>query len=123
MFRPYAASVLAEYCGEFFDLDIESPYMLIVTQVLEGKRDLIPGVCHIDNTCRVQMVPPDFQGEYRRLIESFMELTGVPLVLDTSSTLEESQSSKLLMTLCGCFLGTKLGYPLSAKLSSDKGND
>jgi len=107
--------VLAEYCGEFFDLDIESPYMLIVTQVLEGKRDLIPGVCHIDNTCRVQMVPPDFQGEYRRLIESFMELTGVPLVLDTSFNIRGEPIVETPDDSLRLFPGYKLGYPFYGK--------
>jgi carbamoyltransferase len=107
-FRPYAASVLAEYTQEFFDLEVESPYMLIVTQVRDAKRDLIPSVCHVDNTCRVQMVPPDFEGNYRKLIEYFMDITGVPLILDTSFNIRGEPIVETPNDALRCFLGSNM---------------
>jgi carbamoyltransferase len=107
-FRPYAASVLSEHTGEFFDLEADSPYMLVVTQVHEDKRDLIPSVCHVDDTCRVQTVPPDFEGEYRRLLEHFMELTGVPLVLDTSFNIRGEPIVETPLEALRCFLSSNM---------------
>jgi len=107
-FRPYAASVLSEYTKEFFDLEVESPYMLIVAEVLDGKRDLIPSVCHVDNTCRVQMVPPGFEGNYRNLIEDFMEMTGIPLVLDTSFNIRGEPIVETPGEAIRCFLGSNI---------------
>jgi carbamoyltransferase len=107
-FRPYAASVLSEYTREFFDLEVESPYMLIVTQVRCEKRDLIPSVCHVDNTCRVQMVPPGFEGNYRKLLEYFMQMTGVPIVLDTSFNIRGEPIVETPNHALRCFLGSNM---------------
>jgi carbamoyltransferase len=107
-FRPYAASVLAEYTGEFFDLETESSYMLFVTQVQNSKRNLIPSVCHVDNTCRVQTVPLGFKGNYRKLIEYFMEITGIPLVLNTSFNIRGEPMVETPIDALHCFLGTNM---------------
>jgi carbamoyltransferase len=107
-FRPYAASVLAEYTKDFFDLEIDSPYMLIVTQIRAAKRDVVPSVCHVDNTCRVQMVAPGFEGNYRKLIEHFMELTGVPLVLDTSFNIRGEPIIETPEEALRCFLSSNM---------------
>ena len=107
-FRPYAASVLSEHAGEYFDLEVESPYMLVVAPVLEDKKRLIPSVCHVDGTCRVQTVPPAFEGKYRRLLEHFHELTGVPLVLDTSFNVQGDPIVETPLDALRCFMGSNM---------------
>lgn len=127
-FRPYAASILSEYSKDFFDLDVPSPYMLVVTDVRPDKLAAIPSVCHVDNTCRVQVVPPDFDGDYRKLIEHFMELTGVPLVLDTSFNIRGEPIVETPRDALRCFLGTNLevlylqNYRVTKTTISEHGN-
>lgn len=82
-FRPFAPSVLADKSGEWFDLDCDSPYMLLVAQVREGKR-VIPSVTHVDNSARIQTVSREDSPLYYDLIREFEKITGVPLVINTS---------------------------------------
>jgi carbamoyltransferase len=107
-FRPYAASVLSEHAGEYFDLDVESPFMLVVAPVHEDKKRLIPSVCHVDGTCRVQTVLPAFQGKYRRLLEHFYDLTGSPLVLDTSFNVQGDPIVETPLDALRCFMGSNM---------------
>ncbi|MCT7546496.1 hypothetical protein N5T80_09225 [Aliarcobacter cryaerophilus] len=83
-FRPFTPSVLAEHAGEFFDLDIESPFMLLAVYVKDGKGELIPAITHEDNTARVQTVTKEINGPYYDLIKAFYKRTNIPMVLDTS---------------------------------------
>jgi carbamoyltransferase len=83
-FRPYAAAVLAEHCGEWFEDAFDSPHMLAVFRVLPSCADRIPAVVHVDGSCRLQTVGRDYPGSMRALIEAFHALTGVPLILNTS---------------------------------------
>ncbi|MFF3763622.1 carbamoyltransferase [Streptomyces sp. NPDC001922] len=83
-FRPFAPAVLAHRAAEYFDLDIESPYMLIVAPVREDKRDEVPAITHVDGTARVQTLTPGANGSFYELVERFGELTSVPVVLNTS---------------------------------------
>ena len=82
LFRPFAPSVLLEHCTNFFDIDDESPYMLLVAKV--KKPDLIPAITHVDGTARVQTVTKDANGIFYDVIEEFYKLTGIPLILNTS---------------------------------------
>jgi carbamoyltransferase len=82
-FRPFAPSVLADRASEWFEIDCESPYMLLVAQVREGKRQ-IPSVTHVDNSARLQTVTREQNPLYYDLIEDFGELTGVPIIINTS---------------------------------------
>ena len=83
-FRPFAPAVLAERAAEYFDLTIESPYMLLVAPVRAEKRAEVPAIVHVDGTARVQTVTRAENGSYRELVEWFDRLTGVPIVLNTS---------------------------------------
>lgn len=83
-FRPFAPAVLAENVSDFFELSIESPYMLLVAPVRAEKRHLVPAIVHVDGTARVQTVTRAENGRYRELIEWFNRLTGTPVVLNTS---------------------------------------
>ncbi|MGE0453512.1 MAG: carbamoyltransferase [Vicinamibacteria bacterium] len=82
-FRPFAPSVIAEKCAEWFELEAESPYMLLVAPVREGKRT-IPSVTHVDHSARIQTVRRDTSPLYYDLIAEFEKLTGVPLLINTS---------------------------------------
>ena len=83
-FRPFAPAVLAEHVSEFFELTIESPYMLLVAPVRPEKQSVVPAIVHVDGTARVQTVTRADNGRYRELIEWFYRITGVPVVLNTS---------------------------------------
>ena len=83
-FRPFAPSVLADRVGEWFEQDYSSPFMVLVYKTREEKRERIPAVNHVDDTGRVQSVMPDALPRYWSLISAFNELTGVPMLLNTS---------------------------------------
>ncbi|MET7981684.1 MULTISPECIES: carbamoyltransferase C-terminal domain-containing protein [unclassified Streptomyces] len=83
-FRPFAPAVLADHADTWFDLDVPSPFMLLAPPVCEDRADKIAGVVHVDGTARVQTVDPETAPAYGALIEHFHQLTGVPVVLNTS---------------------------------------
>ena len=87
--RPFAASVLAEHAAEWFEmLNLkESPYMMYAIPVKEDKKELIPGVIHVDGTCRIQTVTEEQNYHYYHLIKSFYEETGIPMLFNTSLNL------------------------------------
>jgi carbamoyltransferase len=82
-FRPFAPSVLEEKCSEWFELDIPSPYMLLVADVREGKRT-IPAVTHVDQSARIQTINEREHRRYYQLIKRFDEKTGCPVIINTS---------------------------------------
>ena len=81
-FRPFAPSILEENFSEYFDMDIPSPYMLFVSPV--KKPEKIPAVTHVDGTGRLQTVSKNANPLYHKLITEFYNLTGVPVVINTS---------------------------------------
>ena len=81
-FRPFAPSVMEEHAAKYFDLDGPSPHMSMVVRVL--RPDAIPAVTHVDGTARVQTVSPGQNRAFYSLISEFYEITGVPVVLNTS---------------------------------------
>jgi carbamoyltransferase len=81
-FRPFAPACLAEKAGEWFDIDRESPYMLLVCQVREGRG--IPAVTHVDGSARLQTVTRAQHAEFYDLIHAFDERTGCPVIINTS---------------------------------------
>ncbi len=83
-FRPFAPSVLREEVHRYFDLDFDSPSMLLVPEVLPDKRDLLPAITHEDGTGRVQTVTKEDNPLYYDLIREFQRISGVPVVVNTS---------------------------------------
>ena len=77
-YRPFGASILSEHAKEYFDLDFENPYMLYVGLT---QKDNLESITHVDGTCRVQTVTT---GHFRKLLEYFYELTGCPVLMNTS---------------------------------------
>src|SRR5437870_4432321 len=83
-FRPFAPSILREAVAEWFETDDDVPFMMQVFQIRAKYRDMVPAVIHVDGTGRLQTVHRETNPRYYRLIEHFRDLTGIPLVLNTS---------------------------------------
>jgi len=81
-FRPFAPSILEEFASEYFELDLPSPYMLLVAKV--KKPDKIPAVTHVDGTGRLQTVSRNTNQLYYDLINEFFKITNVPVLVNTS---------------------------------------
>lgn len=105
-FRPFAPSVLWEHQKDYFDLDIPSPYMLMVSDIWPRMRSVIPAVTHVDGTGRLQTVMKELNPKYHRLIESFYEITGVPVVLNTSFNVKGEPIVETPGDAIRCFLGS-----------------
>ena len=106
-FRPFAPSVLREAVPEWFEQDADVPFMMQVFQIRELQRTRIPAVTHVDGSGRLQTVSRDGNPRYYKLIESFFEQTGVPMVLNTSFNENEPVVCKPEEAL-DCFLRTKM---------------
>jgi carbamoyltransferase len=106
-FRPFAPSVLEEAVSEWFEEDDAVPFMMQVFQIREEKRRFIPAVTHVDGSGRLQTVSRLANPLYHRLIETFRELTGVAMVLNTSFNENEPVVCKPDEAL-DCFLRTQM---------------
>jgi carbamoyltransferase len=106
-FRPFAPSVLAEAVDEWFEEDDAVPFMMQVFQIREEKQTHIPAVTHVDGSGRLQTVYRHTNPRYYRLIECFRDLTGVPMVLNTSFNENEPVVCRPQEAL-DCFLRTKM---------------
>jgi carbamoyltransferase len=84
IFRPFAPSILAEAVGDWFEKSHPSPFMTFAYVVRPEKRAQIPAPTHVDGTGRLQTVTQQANPRYWRLIKAFEQLTGVPVVLNTS---------------------------------------
>jgi carbamoyltransferase len=92
-FRPFAPSVLEERANEFFEFPeaerhFPGRFMLYVAPVREDKRDVLPAITHEDGSGRLQTVYKETNPGYHRLIERFGEITGVPVIMNTSFNLK-----------------------------------
>ena len=85
-FRPFAPSILEEHVSEYFEMNIPSPYMLMVAPV--KKPEKIPAVTHVDGTGRLQTVSKNSNPLYYKLISEFYSLTGVPVIINTSMNVQ-----------------------------------
>lgn len=83
-FRPFAAIILEEHCGTYFDNDYPNPYMLMVYNVLENMKSVIPAITHVDGTVRIQTVNKTENPPMRELLTAFQKETGVPVLINTS---------------------------------------
>ena len=106
-FRPFAPSVLEDAVAEWFEEDDAVPFMMQVFQIRPEKRTQIPAVTHVDGSGRLQTVSRQANPRYYRLIEEFRELTGVPMVLNTSFNENEPVVCQPTEAL-NCFLRTKM---------------
>lgn len=88
-YRPFAGSVMAEYADEYFDMKQlkESPWMSFAIQAKQPAYDNIPSLVHADGTCRIQTVTREQNANYYDLISAFNDVTGVPIIFNTSFNL------------------------------------
>jgi carbamoyltransferase len=129
-FRPFAPSVLKEHVAEYFMIDRESPYMLLVAPVVESRRmpakkedaqvsgidklnlvrSEIPAVTHIDYTARIQTVNRNDHPLYYDLIDSFYRKTGCPVIINTSFNVRGEPIVCRPEEALRCFLRTEMDY-------------
>ena len=127
-FRPFAPSVLREDLSEWFKLDVDSPYMLLVADVeqkkllkmtddqknlfgiekLNVKRSEIPAVTHVDYSARVQSVHKETNSRYYKLISEFKKKTGCPVIINTSFNVRGEPIVNTPKDAFNCFMGTDL---------------
>jgi carbamoyltransferase len=107
IFRPFAPSILAEATGEWFEQSHPSPFMTLAYAVRPEKRALIPAPTHVDGTGRLQTVTREANPQYHALISAFRDLTGVPVVLNTSFNDNEPIVCRPEEAI-DCFLRTKM---------------
>ncbi len=106
-FRPFAPSILREAVAEWFEQDDDVPFMMEVFQIRAEKRSLLPAVCHVDGSGRLQTVHADTNPLYHQLISEFCRLTSIPIVLNTSFNENEPVVCRPEEAL-DCFLRTKM---------------
>lgn len=127
-FRPFAPSVLREDLSDWFQLDVDSPYMLLVADVVQEKqlvmseaqkklfgieklnvlRSEIPAVTHLDYSARIQTVHKETSPRYYRLISKFKALTGCPVLVNTSFNVRGEPIVCTPEDAFHCFMGTEL---------------
>jgi len=106
-FRPFAPSILEERSGDYFEESYPVPYMLQVYKIRPERRDEIPAVTHVDGTGRLQTVSRDENPLYHRLIHTFGQKTGTPIVLNTSFNENEPMVNRPQEAI-DCFLRTRM---------------
>jgi carbamoyltransferase len=107
IFRPFAPSILAESTAEYFEKSHPSPFMTLAYSVRADKRGKIPAPTHVDGTGRLQTVTREANPRYHALISAFRDLTGVPVVLNTSFNDNEPIVCRPEEAL-DCFLRTQM---------------
>ena len=135
-FRPFAPSVLQEHANEWFELDTDSPYMLLVASVSENKRytmtekekalfgidklniprSEIPAVTHVDYSARIQTVDEHTNPHYYKLISEFYTLTGCPILVNTSFNVRGEPIVCTPEDAFKCFMATELEILIIANL-------
>ena len=106
-FRPFCPSMLAEATGDFFETGYPSPFMVLAYQIKPQQRERIPAVTHQDGTGRLQTVEQDVNPLYWNLLKRFGDLTGVPILLNTSFNENEPIVNTPREAL-DCFLRTNM---------------
>ena len=139
-FRPFAPSVLEEKASEYFELDIKSPYMLLVAQVREAKRRAmteseealfgidklnvarseIPAVTHVDYSARVQTVNEKANPLYYGMIKKFYEKYGSPVIINTSFNVRGEPIVESPEDAYRCFMRTDMDYLVMGNIMLDK---
>lgn len=109
-FRPFAPTVLEERNSDYFDLDVPSPYMLLVAPVHEDKRAEIPAVTHVDGTARIQTINRNQNQRYYDLIKAFEQRTGCGVIINTSFNVRGEPIVESPADAINCFLHTEMDY-------------
>ena len=120
-FRPYAPAVLEEKADAYFHMAGPSPFMLLAPRVRAECRDRIPAVTHIDGTARVQTVDRTVNPRFRRLIEAFEAVSGVPVLLNTSLNLHGEAIACSPEDALHCFQSTEMDMLVLGRCVLEKG--
>jgi carbamoyltransferase len=83
-FRPFAPACLREHVGEWFDIDGDAPFMILIVHAREAARQRIPAVVHNDGTARVQTVTAEDHADFHATLREFHAITGIPVMVNTS---------------------------------------
>lgn len=110
MFRPFAPACLAEHVSTYFEADEDAEYMLLICPVRPEKRALIPAVVHLDGTARVQAVRQDANPSMHKIIQAFMDITNVPIIINTSFNVNGEAIVETPRDAIECFLYTDIDY-------------
>ena len=143
-FRPFAPSIIREDVSKWFELDCDSPYMLLVANVnksirkemtseekklfgidkLNIKRSDIPAVTHVDYSARIQTVHKNTNPRYYKLLQSFKKITGCPVLVNTSFNIRGEPIVCSVEDAYRCFMGTNLDILICGNfiLHKDKQN-
>jgi carbamoyltransferase len=105
-FRPFAPSIPIEYARDWFDLDADSPYMLLVASV--AAPHLLPAVTHVDHSARIQTVHQETNPRFHALLNAFRERTGCPVLINTSFNVRGEPVVCTPEDAFRCFMGTGL---------------
>jgi carbamoyltransferase len=109
-FRPFAPAVLEEVSSDYFDHPDASPYMLFCPQVRADKKSVIPAVTHVDGTARMQTVSRELNPRFYDTIKAFGDLTGVPVVINTSFNVKGEPIVCTPDDALKCFYGTEMDF-------------
>lgn len=109
-FRPFAPSVPAESCEAYFDIHVDSPFMLKVCAVRESKRASMAAIVHVDGSARVQTVERTVNRRYYELLTQFGEVSGHPVLLNTSFNVMDEPIVESPLDAIRCFFSTGLDY-------------
>jgi carbamoyltransferase len=109
-FRPFAPIVLADRANEIFEGDEDSPFMLLAKRVAPEWREKIPAIVHVDGTARVQTVQREHNERLYLLLKEFENLTGVPVLLNTSFNIRGEPIVETPADAMKCFLSTGIDY-------------
>ncbi|QBG48751.1 carbamoyltransferase [Verrucomicrobia bacterium S94] len=107
-YRPFAPSVPVEHAKDYFDIEVEAPFMLKVCDVFPDKRDCVPAITHVDGSARVQTVRRETNPRYHKLMMELGKITGVPVVLNTSFNVMGEPIVESPMDAIRCFFSTGL---------------
>jgi carbamoyltransferase len=139
-FRPFAPTMLREHISEYFDVDVDSPYMLLVFDVkkekrfkltdeqnklvgldkLKAKRSALPAITHVDFSARVQTVTERDNPRYYRLIKTFYQKTGCPVIINTSFNVRGEPIVCSPEDAFRCFLRTNMDYLIMGNFVLDR---
>jgi carbamoyltransferase len=121
-FRPFAPSILEEHLYDYFDISQESEHMLIACKVKKNKKKFIPATVHVDNSCRVQSVNKNLNEKFWKLINEFNNLSGIPVLLNTSFNIKGMPIVNSSNDAIKCFLKYKIDFMVLDNLLISKKN-
>lgn len=120
LFRPFAPTVLEEHAPKYFDILGPSPYMLLITKVKPQFQDKIPGVCHVDQSARVQTINADGPKHIYQLLTHFEECGHPPIILNTSFNLKGMPIVETPEEAIKCFLDSEIDLLYIGKFFAQK---